>query len=303
VTELPAWLSGQLPAGYRSHTVVTDGERMHVLEWGDAAAARTVVLVHGNPTWSFLWRKVVAELRARAPELRLVVPDLIGLGLSSKPEFGAHTLVHHIAWLGGMLDQLVPGPCVIAAQDWGGPIAVGAMATRTARLRGIVLGNTVVGPPPPRFRPTLFHRLAQLPVASDLLFRWLGFPLGVMHLSQGDRSSIRGDVARAYRWPLARRADRAAPLALARMVPDGHDHPSIPALRDIAHAFESAKVPIALVWGMRDPILGRVINHLERVRPDARVVRTQAGHFLQEEVPGELADAITDVVARADWPA
>jgi cis-3-alkyl-4-acyloxetan-2-one decarboxylase len=298
---LPDGIAAQLPADHREHTVVTDGERMHVLVWGDDAAPRTVVLVHGNPTWGFLWRKVVAELRARAPELRLVVPDLIGLGLSSKPEAGAHTLEHHVAWLGGMLDQIVPGPCVIAAQDWGGPIAIGALATRMARLRGIVLGNTVVGPPPPKFRPTLFHRLAQLPVASDLLFRWLGFPLGVMHLSQGDRSSIRGDVARAYRWPLRRRADRAAPLALARMVPDSHAHPSIPALQRIAQTFEAAKVPIAMVWGMRDPILGRVINHLERVRPDARVVRTQAGHFLQEEVPGELADAIVDVVARADW--
>jgi haloalkane dehalogenase len=273
---------------------------MHVLEWGPAHG-HTVVLVHGNPTWSFLWRKVVAAVRARAPELRLVAPDLIGLGLSSKPDLAAHTLEHHGAWLGAALDELAPGPLVLAAQDRGGPIGLHAMASRRARLRGIVLGNTAVGPPAPGFKPTLFHRLSQLPVASDVLFRWLGFPLGVLHMSQGDRSSIRGEVARAYRWPLRRRRDRAAPLALARMVPDSHAHPSVPALQVTHELFATAQVPIALVWGTRDPILGRVIGHLARVRPDAAVTRTDAGHFLQEEVPDELAAAIVDVTSRASW--
>ena len=160
----------------------------------------------------------------------------------------------------------------------------------------------IPSPPAAKFRPTLFHRLSQLPVVSDALFRGLGFPLGVLHLSQGDRASIRGDVARAYRWPLSELADRAAPLALARMVPDStHDHPSIPELHVTQQLFESARVPIALVWGNRDPILGRVINHLERLRPDATVTRTEAGHFLQEEVPDALAAAAIDVATRAAW--
>ncbi len=274
---------------------------MHVLEWGPADG-HTVVLVHGNPTWGFLWRKVIAGIQQRTPALRLIVPDLIGLGLSSKPELAAHTIEHHSSWLGAMLDQLVPGPLVLAAQDWGGPISLHAMASRMSRLRGIVLGNTAVGPPAASFKPTLFHRLSQLPIASDLLFRRLGFPLGVLHLSQGDRSTIRGDVARAYRWPLRKHEDRAAPLALARMVPDSHDrHVSLPGLRISQQVFETAKVPVALVWGTRDPILGRVIGHLGRLRPDAQITKTDAGHFLQEEVPEALADAIVGVSGRADW--
>jgi haloalkane dehalogenase len=275
---------------------------MHVLEWGPADAARTIVLVHGNPTWGYLWRKVVAELIARDPSIRLVVPDLIGLGMSSKPAHEAHTLVRHSQWFGEALDQIAPGPVVVAAQDWGGPISMHAMASRMPRLRGIVLGNTAVSPPHANFKPTLFHRLSQLPIASELLFRRLGFPLGVLHLSQGDRSSIRGEVAAAYRWPLRHVADRAAPLALARMVPDSVDrHVSIPALRISQFTFETADVPVRLVWGTRDPILGRVVNHLERLRPDAEVTRTEAGHFLQEEVPVPLADAIADVAKRARW--
>jgi cis-3-alkyl-4-acyloxetan-2-one decarboxylase len=300
---IPDWIARQLPPDAREHELATRGERMHVLEWGPRDG-HAIVMVHGNPTWGFLWRKVIAELRARpgGDRLRFVVPDLIGLGLSTKPAKPAHTLEHHGAWLGDVLDALVPGPLVMVGQDWGGPIGLYAMTDRRARLRGIVLGNTAVSPPAPGFKATPFHRLSQLPIVSNIVFEWLGFPLGVMHRTQGDRSSIRGEVARAYRWPLRRRADRAAPLALARMVPDSAErHPSLAGLRRVDELFRTAKVPIALVWGTKDPILGRVINHLERLRPDATIVRTGAGHFLQEEVPRELADAVLDVDRRADW--
>lgn len=297
---LPEFVVAQLPAGYREQMLTVGRERMHVLEWGPVDG-KPVLLVHGNPTWSFLWRKVVAELANE--KLRLICPDLIGLGMSSKPPMREHTLDHHSAWLGAAIDQLVPDkPLVVAAQDWGGPITMHAMWRRRDQLRGIVLGNTAVSPPAKDFKATLFHRLSQMPLVSDFLFRTLGFPLGVLHTSQGDKSSIRGNVAKAYRWPLRRRADRDAPLALARMVPDSPDqHPSLPALQVTHDFFASVQVPIHLVWGMKDPILGRVINHLARVRPDAVVTKTGAGHFLQEEVPRELAAAIRDVVARANW--
>ncbi|HEY4240052.1 MAG TPA: alpha/beta fold hydrolase [Kofleriaceae bacterium] len=298
---LPPFIASQLPEGARSSMLdVGGGERMHIFEWGATApTAPTVLFVHGNPTWSFLWRKVVAALRetARGRELRLVVPDLIGLGLSTKPAAAAHSLERHIGWLGSAIDGLALGPLVLVGQDWGGPIGLGAMSERLGRLRAIVFGNTVVGPPSATFKPSWFHRFARAPVIATLAFRGMSFPLHHMHLSQGDRSSIRGDVARAYRWPLRKLADRAAPLALARMVPDSAtDHPSIPALRRTEHAYRTAEVPVRLVWGMKDPILGRVVGHMQRLRPDAKVVKTGAGHFLQEEVPDELAAAVLDVV-------
>jgi haloalkane dehalogenase len=300
--DIPDWIARQLPAGVREHEVATRGERMHVLEWGPKDG-HTIVFVHGNPTWGFLWRKVVDEIRKRpgGDKLRLVAPDLIGLGMSTKPASAAHTLEHHGAWLGDMLDQLVPGPLVLVVQDWGGPIGLLAMTERIARLRGLVLGNTAISPPGPNFKATAFHRLSQMPIVSNVLFEWLGFPLGLLHTSQGDKTTIRGEVARAYRWPLRKRVDRAAPLALARMVPNSTTHPSVPALGKTDATFRTAKIPISIVWGKRDPILGRVINHLERLRPDAKVVRTSAGHFLQEEVPRELADAVVDIAGRADW--
>ena len=85
------------------------------------------------------------------------------------------------------------------------------------------------------------------------------------------------------------------------MVPDAQTHPSVPELAKTQALFASAPVPVALVWGTRDPILGRALTRTARLRSDAIVTRTQAGHFLQEEVPDALADSILEVAALADW--
>jgi pimeloyl-ACP methyl ester carboxylesterase len=162
------------------------------------------------------------------------------------------------------------------------------------RIAGLVLANTAVTLPG-KPKGTLFHRFARLPGVSDFVFRGFGFPQNVLWAIQGDKKSIRGEVARAYQWPLRTWRDRVAPLALARMVPDGPDHPSMPALRRGEEWAVSFRGPAALVWGMRDPILGKALRHLERALPNAPVNRTAAGHFLQEEVPAELAAAISSV--------
>lgn len=296
---LPSWLDELFPSGARRRWIDVGGVRMHVAEWGPADSTRpAVVLVHGNPSWGFLWRKVVADLLGDG--VRVVVPDLIGLGLSDKPtDAEAHRLESHAAWLGRMLDAVVPGELILCVQDWGGPIALLAMADRLARLRGLVLLNTVIGPPRPGFKSTTFHRLARLPVVSDLLFRGLGFPQNAMAMVQGRRTSILGAAGRGYRWPLRRFRDRIAPLALARMVPDSLAHPSVPALERVQQVVTSFRGPTELVWGTRDPVLGTVVRHLARLLPEARVTHTEAGHFLQEEVPGPIADAIRRVVAAA----
>ena len=288
---LPPWLSALLP--FRRYAVRVQGHLLHVMESGPPDGP-AVLLLHGNPTWGFLWRKVAAALDGSG--LRLVMPDLLGLGLSDKPaDASVHTLENHAAICGEWMDGLLPAKFAIAAQDWGGPIALTAAAARAPRVTGIVLGNTVATPPREGFRPAFFHRFAQWPLLPWVAFRLLGFPQRSLHLAQGDRASIRGEVARAYRWPLHGYKHNVAPLALARMVPDSPAHPSIEPLLRCQSFIGRFAGPIELVWGVRDPILGRVVGHLEKILPNARVTRTQAGHFLQEEVPNELAAAIRRV--------
>jgi pimeloyl-ACP methyl ester carboxylesterase len=285
---LPAWIARQLPEGVRRRLVEVGGYRMHVMEWG---AGRPVLLLHGNPTWGFLYRKVVAALLGGP--LRLVVPDLVGLGFSDKPTRATeHQLERHARWLGALIDALGLRELVFVGQDWGGPIGLRALAERPGLARGLVILNTAVGPPRPGFRPTFFHRLARVPLVSDLLFRGLAFPQVVLHRVQGDPRSISGDVARAYRFPLAGLRNNLAPLALARMTPSSLSHPSVEPLRRCQAFVESFTGPSAIVWGDRDPILGRLRGRVQKLMPNARVTATAAGHFLQEEVPAEIADAV-----------
>lgn len=296
---LPGWLARMFPQGMRRRMVDVDGATMHVAEWGPPDG-QAVLLLHGNPSWCFLYRKVVAELLASGEPLRLITPDLIGLGCSEKPrDPAAHTLVHHGRWVGNLIDRLGLRDLVWVGQDWGGPIGLAALEHRLDRVRAMVLLNTVVGPPRPGFQPTAFHRFAHLPVVSDLAFGTPLFPEAMMPFAQGRRASISGKTLLAYLWPNRRPADRTAPLALARLVPDSADDPAIPALEAAQRTVLAFGGPIAIVWGDRDPILGTVVRHLERLLPQAHVTRTPAGHFLQEEVPVEIAAAIRDVIARS----
>lgn len=290
---LPDWILRQLAPGTTRRLVDAGGLRMHVMETGQGMP---VLAVHGNPAWGFLYRKVAAALSGQP--FRVVMPDLVGLGLSDRPPRPSeHTLENHARWLGALIDALELRDAIVMAQDWGGPIALRALAERPRAARGLVLLNTVVGPPRAGFRPKLFHRFARWPLVSDLAFRVLGFPLRQLHRVQGDPASIRGEVARAYRWPLRR--GNAAPLALARMVPDREAHPSVAALRRSQEFLQGFAGPVAVVWGERDPILGRVVSWIEKLRPDADVRRTEAGHFLQEEVPEEIAAAVRSVADRS----
>ena len=291
---MPAWIRRMVP--FRRYVLdVGGGHAMHVMETG---RGRPVLCVHGNPTWGFLYRRVADALRGEP--FRLIMPDLIGLGFSDKPrDPAAHTLEHHAAWLAAAIAQLDLRDYVLVVQDWGGAIGGLAAAAHADRRCGLVVLNTVLSPPRPGFRATAFHRFSQMPVVSTLAFRGLGFPQNAMRFAQGDRASITGEVAAAYRWPLRRLRDRVAPLALARMVPDSMEHPSIAPLRRCQAWAEGLDGPTAIVWGDRDPVLGRVIGWMQKMLPGASVTRTPAGHFLQEEVPAEIAAAIRKVAGEA----
>lgn len=267
---------------------------MHVMETG---RGRPVLMVHGNPTWGFLYRKVAMCLQGQG--LRLIMPDLIGFGFSDKPrDFSVHSIRNHSKWLGSLIDQLELDGVILVCQDWGGAIGVHPFTTRQERLAAMVVLNTVLDAPSPGFKPSAFHRFSHIPLISDFVFRVLPLPQAALHLAQGDRSTIRGDVARAYRYPLRHMRDRVAPLATARMAVDTMDHPSIPALEECAAFVRQFDGPKAMVWGRRDPVLARALKRTRALLGDPPVTETQAGHFLQEEVPDEIAAAVLDVNRR-----
>lgn len=294
---LPEFLVPLFPFDRRSLTLAGDhnaGRRLHFVDTG-RGGDRSVLLLHGNPTWSFLWRRVIEDL----DELRCVAPDLLGLGLSDRlPRLADHTVDRHAESIVELVESLDLRGITLVGQDWGGPIGAAAAARIPERITGVVLANTAVVLPR-HLRGTTFHRFARIPVLSDIVFRLFGFPVKSLHRAQGDPDSISGVVARAYLWPLRRVSDRVAPLALTRMVPNGPDHPSVPALERAQEWLLGFRGPTALVWGTRDPILGRALSRHVKQLPEAIVRTTEAGHFLQEEVPEVLAQAIREVAHRA----
>jgi haloalkane dehalogenase len=286
---LPRWLVREYP--FRRREIEVDGYRMHLVDEGEGAP---VLLLHGNPTWSFLWRKVI-PLVVQAG-LRAVAPDLIGFGLSDKPRDPTfHTLENHIGLMDTLVRKLDLDNLIIVGQDWGGPIGCGVAVRERERVRGVVLANTAITPPR-TYRTTLFHRLSRIPVLSWLLFVGLNFPVRVMPFAQSQPFKLLSpSVARAYRFPFRRWRDRVGPLALARMVPYYPEHPSVKVFYELKAWAERFDGPVRLVWGVKDPILGRAWKPTQGAFREPIVELTDAGHFLQEEVPEKLAEAIVAV--------
>ncbi|MEM9191481.1 MAG: alpha/beta fold hydrolase [Myxococcota bacterium] len=285
---LPPFLRPELP--FRRRAIEVAGKRIHFIDEG---RGRPVLLQHGNPTWSYLWRKVI---RALGGEFRLIAPDLPGLGLSYKPrDVSAHSLAINVDMVGAVVDYLGLEDLILVGQDWGGPVAAGVGERFPERVGGMVWANTAVLRPARPFRPKGFHRFANRPLVSDLVFRSTVFPVPVLDRVQGDKSSIGVLEKRAYYWPLRKLRDRAAPLALARMIPTSEAHPTTKVMDRIGSYVEAYPGPAALVWGKRDPILGRALGRHQRALPQAKTWETGAGHFLQEEVPETIAEAIRSV--------
>src|SRR4051812_17807067 len=141
---------------FRRYALQINAYAMHVMESGPEEG-RPVLLLHGNPTWGFLWRKVALALHGLP--LRVVMPDLVGLGLSDKPADPAvHTLEFHAAQLAGLIEALGLNELVFVGQDWGGPMGTVALAALGPRVKvaGLVVLNTVLGPPKRGFRETAF---------------------------------------------------------------------------------------------------------------------------------------------------
>lgn len=263
---------------------------MHFVDQGEGPV---VLLQHGNPTWSFLWRKVIRLLAAQ--KVRLVAPDLVGLGLSDKPrEAGFHSLRFHALNLGMLVKALDLTAMTIVGQDWGGPI-VGLMAAyMPERVAGAVFANTGLAAPRKKRPLSSFHLSSHLPLVSTLIFRGANFPLPFLHRVQGNPASIGPPQRRAYRWPLRRFRDRIAPPALAHMVPTGPPHRALSAESPgLGHIFPRTGTP---GLGRQRPRPGDALHNTRKLFPAAGVTETQAGHFLQEEVPEALAEAIMAVV-------
>ena len=289
---LPSYASNMVDSNYKSYFIeVEPGLKVHVIEVGEGFP---VFLMHGNPTSGFLYRKVVEKLPLN--KVRVIMPTSLGLGFSSKIPASEHTAENHIYWINKVLRELELKELVYAGQDWGGPIGMGALSLSPELLKGAVLLNTGFNAPKVNADLSPAHALVKTPVIGELLLEVIFSIFERLKSVQGNPDSWTSEVAELYGRPVYESGNSKAPLAMMRMVPDGPNHPSAPSMRRVEEYVNTLEIPAEIVWGENDPILGRALPIMQQNFPNARLTKTTAGHFLQEEVPNEIAEALIRVI-------
>lgn len=266
--------------------VVVDGVALSVVDVGPRSDS-AVVMLHGNPTWSYLWRAFVGPLADAGR--RVVVPDHAGFGLSQKPEDPAYySLDRHATNLARVLDALGVRRATLVLHDWGGPIGMLWAARHPERVERILVCNTVAFPPKRKRAFSAWHGALASPVGYRL-----GVALNLVESTAmrfGVRKPLGAEAKRAYRRPMMERGGRVAAGRFVQMVPDGPDHPEAERLREVEAAIPKlGHVPVHVLWADRDPVMppkfverwqksGLRIESVEHVAPEA-------GHFWQEDAP------------------
>ncbi|MFB4205636.1 Haloalkane dehalogenase 2 [wastewater metagenome] len=261
---------------------------MHYLDAGDGPA---VIMVHGNPTWSFLFRDLVARLSATH---RCVAPDHLGFGLSGTPADRPCRPAEHAGHLARLVETLGLRRIVLVGHDWGGPVALAYAASRPDNVAALVLSNTWAWPVHRDPRLAAFAALAGGPPGRWLI-RHHDALVRALPLAVGDRQRLSATAHRCYRTVRATPAARDGFAALPREMLAARAW--LAALRD--HLPRLGDTPALLAWGMRDPALGaRVLGHWRTLLPHARVhPLAGVGHLPPEEAPAAFGDAVTGFLA------
>lgn len=280
---LPEAIARQMPFARRD--VQCDGVRLSVVDDGDGRAG-TILFLHGNPTWSYLWRNLMGP--AKAQGFRVVAPDLAGFGLSDQPTDRAYySLDRHIRNVQAVARELDVRDATLVIHDWGGPIGMGFAVREPQRVARIAVCNTVAFAPKEKRPLTNWHK-------------WLAAPWGqraAVWLNMVERSAMKlgvmrplpREVRKAYDWPMRRKGGRVAAARFVAMVPDGPDHPEAATLRAIQAEYPKLQdKPMLVLWADRDRVMrkrfaARWLDDFPRA--EIRHVAPDAGHYWQEDAP------------------
>lgn len=276
---------------------IPDGEggrlRIHYLDEGPADAPDVVLLMHGEPSWSFLYRKMIPILTEAG--LRTITPDLVGFGRSDKPSEPAdHSYQRHVDWMLALLRALDLRHITLFCQDWGGLIGLRLAAEEPDRFDRIVAANTGL--------PTGDQQM------SEAFLKWQEFaatvprfPVGRI-VQGGCVSELPAEVVAAYEAPFPDESYKAGPRIMPSLVPTRPDDPAADANRRAWEVLRKWRKPFLTAFSDSDPITQGGDRLFQALIPGAKgqphTTITQAGHFLQEDRGPELAALVVDFVQR-----
>ena len=279
----PGWFDdGLFP--YESRFVEAGGARVHYVDEGEGPV---LLLLHGNPTWSFLYRHVIRELRG---DFRCVAPDYPGFGLSTAPRGYAFTAVEHSRVVEAFVDALDLNSITMMVQDWGGPIGLGMAGRRRDRFRALVIGNTWAWPATGDRATVRFAKLMGSKPAGFLIKRFNFFVNGVMPRGVR-RTKLSKAVLDMYRGPFPTPESRIPTHVFPAQILD-----ATPYLAEVeAGLGRLAHLPALIVWGDADVAFkDRHRERWEATFPQHHTVILEgAGHYIQEDAGEEIAAAIS----------
>jgi haloalkane dehalogenase len=246
-----------------------------------------VLLLHGEPTSSFLWRRIIPQLPGR-----VVAPDLIGFGRSDKPEDTSwYSYDRHVDSVARLVQELDLTALTLVVHDWGGPIGLRVAVEHEERVDRLVILNTGIGGGSAPSETWLRFRA---------VVRELGGALDIGRLVEaGTAQGLPDEVRAAYDAPFPTAESKAGALAFPELVPTEPDHPNTAPMNRVRDALRHWRKPALVVWGIEDGVLPVGIAHgLVELIPGARgpVLVEGASHFLQEDRPDEVAAAIRGFV-------
>lgn len=263
---------------FDSHVFETGGSRMHYVDEGEGPP---IILLHGNPTWSFYYRDLIKGLRAR---YRVIAPDHIGCGLSAKPQRYRYTLDMHIKNVGRLIDHLGLRSISIGGHDWGGAVACGWAVRNPKRVNRMLILNTAAflgGPIPLRIRICRWNGL------GDLIVRGFnGFCRSALKQACMNRERMTPHVAKGYLLPYGSWRDRVGIMRFIRDIPVSPLVPSHRVVREIESGLHLlAGKPMLICWGARDFCFNDwYLNEWRQRFPNAEVHRfADAGHYIVED--------------------
>jgi haloalkane dehalogenase len=268
-----------------------DGLRMHYIDEGPREAS-PVLLLHGEPTWSFLYRHMIARLVAEGH--RTVAPDLMGFGKSDKPTRQEdYTVRRHVRWVGALVEALNLNDITLFGQDWGSSIGLRLASENEARFSRIVIGNGLLAAEVGVETKRWIIRLWQ---AFTRWSPWI--PVGQI-VSRSSGRALSGAEVRAYEAPFPSREYLAGVRVFPQLIPMSSDDPATAGNVAAWEVLKRWTKPFLTVYSNGDPVLGEMdALFQERVpgavgQPHARV---EGGHFLQEAAAPELARRIHELI-------
>lgn len=279
------------------HFFASPHGRMHYVDEGEGE--QTVICLHGNPTWSFLYRNFVKGLSGSA---RVIAPDLIGFGLSEKnPDWTSYSIAGHVEDVSALVEALDLRNITLVFQDWGGPIGLGVALEHPERVRALVVMNTIgfVMPGLTDDGPPLPLRILRVPLLGEQLVQGLGMFNRAGIAAGIARPERRTDqVLRAYDAVAGNWQERAGALSFPRLIPTDPDDPAIALLEREGKWLETFRGEVLIFWGMKDFAFGpAMLGEWRRRFPQAPVLELpNAGHFLQEDAHEEIVPRIREAL-------